>query len=151
MKSIAIPFRVGKGELQRTEDPRKAIDSALTLLMTTHCGSCVADPEYGFIFNNLRFEIFNENEGVVFDSSGAGSHLGVDGLYEKKISGSSKNINTFAAELKHTIEMYEKRLGDVSVSMTYIREERKIYVKVKAVIVENGNNYEYQSIINVWK
>ena len=151
MNSLAIPFRIGKGSLQRTENLRKAIDSALTLLMTTHCGSCVADPEYGFIFNNLRFEIFDEAEGVVYDSAGTGAPLGRDGLYEKKISGSSKNMNTFAAELKQTIETYEKRLGDVSVSMTYLREERKIYVKVKAVIVETGKDYEYQSIINVWK
>ena len=142
---------MGKEGFRRTENPRRAIDSALTLLMTTHCGSCVADPEYGFIFNNLRFEIFDEAEGVVYDSAGTGKSQGLKGIYEKKISGSSKNLNTFAAELKQTIETYEKRLDDVSVSMTYLREERKIYVKVKAVMVDGGNNYEYQSIINVWK
>ena len=151
MSSIAIPFRIVKGGLQRTDDLRNAIDSALSLLMTTHCGSCVADPEYGFIFNNLRFEIFDENEGVVYDSAGTGAPSGMDGLYAKKISGSSKNLNTFAAELKQTIETYEKRLDDVSVSMTYVREERRIYVKVKALIAETGKDYEYQSIINVWK
>lgn len=151
MNSISIPFRIGKEGLRRTEDPRKAIDSALSLLMTTHCGSCVADPEYGFIFNNLRFEIFNEQEGVVYDSSGTGGTSLMNGIYEKKVSGSSKNLNTFAAELKQSIQTYEKRLDDVSVSMTYLREERKIYVKVKAVLLESGNNYEYQSIINVWK
>ena len=151
MNSIAIPFRIGKGGPERTENPRKAIDSALTLLMTSRCGCCVADPEYGFIFNNLRFEIFDENEGVVYDSAGTGAPSGLEGLYAKKISGSSRNLNTFAAELKQTIETYEKRLDDVSVSMTYLREERKIYVKVKALIVETGKEYEYQSIINVWK
>ena len=90
MKSIVIPFQIGKGVLFRTDNPKKAIDSALALLMSTPCFSCVADPEFGFIFNNLRFEIFNENEGVVYNSSGRERLLeGHEGLYEKKISGSS--------------------------------------------------------------
>ena len=150
MKSIAIPLRVGKSGLSRVEDPKKAIDSALTLLTTTPCLSCAADPRYGFVFNNLRFEIFNENEGVVFNSSGAEQLLG-DGLYQKKVSGSSNNLNTFAAELKQSIEEYEKRLRDVSVAMTYIREERKIYMTVKGVMQESGKPYKYESVINVWK
>lgn len=65
MRSIAIPLQIDKGALTRTEDPKKAIDSALALLMTTPCYSSAADPYYGFVFNNLRFEIFDENEGVV--------------------------------------------------------------------------------------
>ena len=150
MKSIAIPIRVGKGGLSREEDPRKAIDSALTLLTTTPCLSSVAAPQYGFVFNNLRFEIINENEGVVFNSSGM-EHLLGDGLYKKKVSGSSNNLNTFAAELKQGIETYEKRLQDVSVAMTYLREERKIYLTVKGVMAESGKPYKYESVINVWK
>ena len=152
MGSISIPLRIEKGVLGRTEDPKSAIDSALALLMTTPRYSSVADPQYGFVFNNMRFEIFNENEGVVYNSSGTQGFLeGEAGLYDKKISGSSNNLNTFAAELKQTIEAYEKRLQDVSVSMTYIREERKIYVTVKGTIRESGAAYQYLSIINVWK
>ena len=152
MGSISIPLRIEKGALGRTDDPRKAIDSALALLMATPCYSCAADPQYGFVFNNLRFEIFNENEGVVYNSSGLqGFFEGREGLYDKKISGSSNNLNTFAAELKQTIEAYEKRLEKVSVSMTYIREERKIYVTVKGVIRQTGTDYQYLSVINVWK
>ena len=71
MKSIAIPLRVKKGGLSRIENTKKAIDSALNLLTTTPCLSCLADPQYGFIFNNLRFEIFNESDGVVFNPSGS--------------------------------------------------------------------------------
>ena len=152
MKSIAIPLRIAKGGLSRTEDPKKAIDSALALLMTTPCYTSVADPQYGFIFNNLRFEIFNENEGVVYNSASRERLMeDRENLYDKKISGSSTNLNTFAAELKQTIEAYEKRLGDVSVSMTYIREERKIYVTVKGRVLETGKPYQYASVINVWK
>lgn len=153
MRSIAIPIRIGKGGLMRTEDPKKAIDEALGLLMTTPCLSCAADPEYGFIFNNLRFEIFNENEGVVYNSSSGKSDLvaSVMGLYDKKISGSSSNLNTFAAALKQSIEEYEPRLTNVNVAMTYIREERKIYVNVKGTIEETDAPYQYSTVISVWK
>lgn len=152
MRSIAIPFQVVKGGLSRTEDPRQAIDQSLALLMTTPCFSCAADPMYGFIFNNLRFEIFNENEGIVQNSAAGQDLLEARlGLYDKKISGSSNNLNTFAAELKESIRLYEPRLADVSVSMTYMRQERKIYVSVKGVLAQDGQPYQYSSIINVWK
>lgn len=150
MSSISIPFSIVKGGLARTADPKASIDGALTLLMTTPCGSCAADPQYGFIFNNLRFETVNENEGVVYSSRDAMAAARND-LYDKKISGSSNNLNTFAAELKKTIERYEKRLKDVAVSMTYIREERKIYITVKGVIAATGAAYKNLSVINVWK
>lgn len=152
MNSISIPLRVVKGGLARTEDTRAAIDSALALLMTTPWFNSAADPWYGFIFNNLRFEIFNEKEGVVFNSSSGLQRLieGSEGLYDKKISGSSNNLNTFAAELKQTIQNYEKRLQNVDVTMTYNRAARKITIKVKGEIAATQTPYQYQSIINVW-
>lgn len=152
MRSIAIPLRVGKGELARNEDLRQAIDSSLALLMATPRFSNLADPRYGFIFNNLRFEIINENEGVVYNSSKTPNIFdSKNSLYDKKVSGTSSNLNTFASELKKSIGEYERRLQDVTVSMTYIREERKIYVSVKGKLAESGDNYQYSSIINVWK
>jgi phage baseplate assembly protein W len=152
MKSIFIPLQITPKGLAKSDDYKQAIDQSLSLLMTTPCYSCVADPQYGFIFNNLRFEIFNEHEGVVYNSSeNTGIFEGREGLYDKKISGSSKNLNTFAAELKQTIANYEKRLSSVSVSMTYIREERKIYITVKGLITETQADYQYTTTINVWK
>lgn len=152
MNSIAIPIRIVKGGFARTENVKEAIDNALTLLTTTPCNSSPADPDYGFIFNNLRFEILNEDEGVVFDSAPGRALLeNSRGLYEKKVSGSSKNLNTFASALKEAIERYEPRLENVSVSMTYVREERKIYVSVKGNVREDGTPYLYTSIIHVWK
>lgn len=152
MKSIEIPIQILKGGLARTEDPRKAIDNSLALLMTTPLFGCAADPEYGFIFNNLRFEIFNERDGVVLNSADGEafmeSHLG---LYDKKISGSSANLNTFASDLKESIRRYEKRLNQVNVAMTYVREQRKIYVEVKGVMARDGSPYKYSTVINVWK
>ena len=114
--------------------------------MTTPLGSCVSDPNFGFILNNLRFEIFNENEGVVLNSIEDDNSE----LYEKKISGSSRNINTFAIELKQLIEHYEPRIEDVLVTMSYVREHRKIYITVKGQISETEEPYQYQTNIRVW-
>ena len=94
--------------------------------------------------------MFNENEGVVFDSGETDSMDGVLGLYDKKISGSSKSINTFAAELKEAIIQYEPRLDGVTVSMTYIREERQIYITVKGVLKSTKSDYVYKQIYKVW-
>ena len=78
------------------------------------------------------------------------SMMNFQNIYDKKISGSSKSINTFAAELKLAIEEYEKRLENIAVSMTYIREERQIYITVKGVLAETKEDYVYNQIIKVW-
>ena len=143
--SIQIPLMLKKGGLMRTPDWITSIDSHTELMLTTPEGACVSDPEFGFIFNNLRFEIFDENEGVVLNSDMERSEL-----YEKKISGSSRNVNTFAVELKRQIEKYEKRLSEVSVTMSYIREHRKIYITVRGVIIETKAGYQYQTELRVW-
>jgi hypothetical protein len=120
------------------------------LIITTERFSTPADPQFGFVFNNLRFEMFNENEGVVFDSGDTDSMSNIQGAYDKKISGSSKSINTFAAELKTAITKYEDRLEKITVSMTYIREERLIYITVKGVIISTKEDYIYDQVIKVW-
>ena len=150
--NLTIPIQINNKGFVREERLNMSIDESLAMLMSTPCFSSAADPQYGFIFNNLRFEIFNESEGVVYNSSGFPYIFeGPDGLYSKKITGSSKNLNTFASELRETISKYEKRLKDVNVSMTYIREEQKIHVTVKGVIATTNENYQYKTIINVWK
>ena len=120
------------------------------LIITTERFSTPADPQFGFVFNNLRFEMFNENEGVVFDSGDTDTMSNIQGAYDKKISGSSKSINTFAAELKAAITKYEDRLEKISVSMTYIREERLIYITVKGIIISTKEDYVYDQTIKVW-
>ena len=87
---------------------------------------------------------------MVYDSGDTKSMDGLQGIYDKKISGSSKSINTFASELKDAVIKYEHRLEEVSVSMTYIREERQIYITVKGVIVSTKENYVYKQTIRVW-
>ncbi len=148
---ISLPLYVKEKGLGRDEKTEEAINSFITLLLNTPCESCVADREFGFIFNNLRFEIFNENEGVVFDSEDTvHDNNNPNDLYVKKISGTSKNLNTFASELKSAIQKYEKRLTNISVSMTYIREEKNIYVTVQGFIPSTEKEYKYNTTIKIW-
>ncbi len=148
--NIGMPLQLTEKGLQREESLKRSIDTNLYLIITTERFSTPADPMFGFVFNNLRFEMFNENEGVVFDSGDTETMSNIQGAYDKKISGSSKSINTFASELKTVISKYEERLEKVSVSMTYIREERQIYITVKGVIVSTKEDYIYDQIIKVW-
>lgn len=146
--SILLPLQVSEGRLVRTPDRKKAVDAFLDLLLISPCGSCVADPQFGFIFNNLKFEIFNENEGVIYNSNSKDSSTA--GLYSKKVSGTSKSINTFATELKETIGRYEKRLSEVAVSMTYLKGRKKIQVHVEGILTETGEPYRYDADIDLW-
>ena len=150
MTNISIPLLLTPKGLQREDGLKRSIDANLYLIITTERFSTPADPQFGFVFNNLRFEMFNENEGVVFDSGDTESMSNLQGAYDKKISGSSKSVNTFAAELKAAITKYEERLEKISVSMTYIREERQIYITVKGIIVSSKEDYIYDQIIKVW-
>jgi hypothetical protein len=152
MNHFTLPLQIKKGSIERSEDLKRSIDTFLSVLITTPCNSSIADRRFGFIFNNLRFEIFNEREGVVYDSTTDDDtpEKAKDILYDLKISGSSKNLNTFASELKEAITYYEHRLSDVSVAMTYVREERRIYISVKAIIASTEEKYKYTTTINVW-
>ena len=150
MTSISIPLLLTPKGLQREDSLKRSIDANMYLIITTERFSTPADPQFGFVFNNLRFEMFNENEGVVFDSGDTNTMSNIQGAYDKKISGSSKSVNTFAAELKAAISKYEERLENISVSMTYIREERLIYITVKGVIVSTKEEYIYDQTIRVW-
>ena len=150
MTSISLPLQVSSTGLTREEKLKKSLDASISLILSTPLFSTPADPQFGFVFNNLRFEMFNENEGVVYDSGDTDFMDGLQGIYDKKISGSSKSINTFASELKDSVIKYEHRLEDVSVSMTYIREERRIYITVKGTIVDTKEDYSYNQTIRVW-
>jgi hypothetical protein len=150
MISIRIPLQLKQRGLSRFEKQKLSIDAVIRLIITTERFSSPVDPNFGFVFNNLRFEIFNETEGVVYDSGDTDTMNNIQNLYDKKISGSSKSINTFAAELKKAIEEYETRLENIAVSMTYIREERQIYITVKANIVDTKEEYIYNQTVKVW-
>ena len=151
MTYLRIPLNIVKTGFAREENLKSSLDESLMMLLTTPRYNSISDPDYGFVFNNMRFEIFDEHEGVIYNSGDTIYERGLKDLYSKKISGSSKNMNTFAAELKEVVRHYEKRLTDVSVTMTYIREERQIYVTIKGMIVETKEDYVFTSILKVWK
>ena len=146
--SILLPLEVTDGRLLRASTTKQAVDAFIELLLTTPCRSCVSDPRFGFVFNNLKFEIFNVNEGVIYNS---GDKEGVETeLYSKKVSGTSRSLNTFAAELKEAIEQYEKRVTEVAVTMTYFKGQRKVQIHIEGVLVEDNEPYVYTSSINLW-
>jgi len=151
MAFLSIPLEVKKTGLARQKSVKKSIDESLHMLLTTPQYNNIGDPTYGFIFNNMRFEIFDEHEGVIYNSGDTIYESGMQDIYNKKISGSSKNLNTFASELKEVVLRYEHRLSDVAVTMTYIREERLIYITVKGMIVSTKEEYVFTNKLRVWK
>jgi predicted component of type VI protein secretion system len=151
MAYLSIPLKVVKSGLAREDNIKNSIDQAIDMLLNTPRFNSRGDAKYGFVFNNLRFEIFDEHEGVIYNSGDTLYENGLRDLYSKKISGSSKNMNTFAAELKEAIKLYEGRLSNVAVTMTYIREERLVYITVKGIIVSTKADYLYKSTLRVWK
>lgn len=151
MPYLAIPLQVKKKGFAREKSLKRSLDESLYMLLTTPRYNSLSDPDYGFVFNNMRFEIFDEHEGVIYNSGDTIYERGIKDLYNKKISGSSKNMNTFAAELKEVVKNYEKRLSDVAVTMTYIREERLIYVTIKGIIIQTKEDYVFTSTLKVWK
>jgi len=151
MTSISIPLKITKSGLRMEKNVKKAVDKSIALLIQTSCYSWVADPQFGFVLKNLRFEIFNENDGTVFDSNDKSTtHRYNRPIYKMKVTGTSKNVSTFAADLKKAIETYEPRLKKVSTTLTYIREERKIYVMVKGVLEDQQEDYQYETVIKIW-
>lgn len=146
--NVLLPLEITNGRLTSATQPQIAVNAFIELLLSTPCGSSVADPQFGFIFNNLKFEIFNEKEGVIYDSTPQESPY--PNLYDKKISGNSKNINTFAIDFKKAIEQYEKRLSHVSVSMTYLKSQRIIQIIVEGILIETGEVYKYTTSIRLW-
>ena len=145
---IPLPLRLKKGKFDSPKTLKKSIDEFLELLLTTPCYTFVPDPDFGFIFNNLRFEIFNEREGTIYNSQ---EKAGDDPtLYDKRISGTSKNINTFAIDLKEAVEKYETRLQDVQVVMGYNTATRDVMIDIKGIIKETLTKYSYTTTIKIW-
>lgn len=130
---------------------KEAIDDSLSLIISTPLFSNPVDPSFGFVLANLRFEQIDEKEGVVCNSSEEGfSPILDESVYEKKISGNSRNFNTFASDLKDAILRLEHRLGDVKVTMTYIRQERTIHIVVTGVIKETKEDYQFHKSFVIW-
>lgn len=149
MNFLSIPLQITDKGFLREESLDKSIDEAIAMLLQTPYYSCSADPQYGFVFKNLRFEIFNEHDGTINKPLMEFSPR-EQRLYNMKVSGSSKNINTFASELKEAVIRNEPRLSEVNATLTYVRTEKRIYVTIKGIITETGKEYQYQTTIKIW-
>jgi len=145
MPFLKKPLQIASGALVRTDSLRESLDNFLTMYLNTPKGNFIPDPEYGFVFTGLRFELFDERSGTVYDSK-----RGNDPIYDKKISGTSKNLQTFAADFNEYVRTNEPRLVNVSTVMTYIREQRQILLVVRGMVVQTGEPYEYRTLVNVW-
>lgn len=150
MSYLSLPLCIDNGRFSRENDLKRSIDANLALLISTPRHSCPADLDFGFVFNNFRFNIFNENEGVIFDSNPQLTFDYENGMYNRKISGKSQNVNTFAAELNAVIHRYEPRLTNVKTSMTYQRDEKMVYVIVKGNIASTDEDYSFSTTIKAW-
>lgn len=148
MNGLISPINITKRGLLRADNIKESIDSFLMLLLNSVCGETPIDPKFGFVFNNMRFEIFNEREGVIFNSSEEEDEA--SDLYSKKISGSSRNLNTFATDLKEVISQYEPRLEDISTTMSYVRSERLVYITVTGIISESHEKYQFDTTLKIW-
>ena len=151
MNGLSYPLSVKHGSFLRYADEKSSLDASLELLVSTPVSAFHCDPGYGFVLNNLRFEVVNEAEGVIADFSPESNSSALAGeIYDRKISGTSKSINTFAEYLKEAIEKYERRIENVKVSMTYLRAERKVAIVVKGTLAGRDVPYEYSTAINLW-
>ena len=149
MENMVSPLKIALGGIARTNSVKESIDAFLEILLTSACGDCCIDPEFGFIFNNMRFEIFNEREGTIFNSSPTEGEVNNE-IYNKKVSGNSKNINTFATDLKEVVMKYEQRLTDVVATMSYVRDERNIYITVTGIIADTQEKYKFDTTLKIW-
>ncbi len=146
---LSIPLRFSeKTGLSRVQDEAAAIREFLELLVSTPKGSCEADPEFGLVFKNSRFENFNEEKGVLSTVSGEDDNIA---YYRHKIHGRSINSNTFAYDLKKSIERYEPRLRQVRVNMEYRKIEKTVVITVNGIIGEEiVEPFSHQIKIHVW-
>ena len=145
----AIPFAFRKPDgIRKETDTKESIRSFLDLLVSSPHGSCAADPEFGFIFKNFRFENFNEDKGILYSSN---PEKETSVYHKHKIHGRSVNVNTFAFDLKKSIEQYEPRLKQVKVNMEYRMHEKTVVLTIQGKIGEKiTEDFNHQIKIHVW-
>ena len=146
--SVPLHTRIAGG-LERDTKDVDSIKSFIELLVRTPKGSCESDPDFGFVFKSFRFENFNEERGVLYSSSNDDTSTAV--YYKRKIQGRSINSNTFAHDLKKSIERYEPRLRQVNVSMEYTQKEKIILLTIRGVVGDTiSETFSHKIKIHVW-
>ncbi len=133
-----------------------SIDAFLKLLISSNKYDSIADDEFGFCLEDFRYEAFSSEKARFLATAPAMSDPteNVDlreiknPLYAKRLIGNSKNVDTFARELKMSIERYEKRLKEVTVNMDFQKNARIIHIIVTGRI-DNAANTTYYNEFNV--
>lgn len=145
----SLPLIIDKGQgFRRNLDVSSSVRSFIEIIVSCPLGSFAADPDFGFVFKNFRFQNFNEDKGVLFSSE---PEKESSEYYSYKIQGHGINFNTFAHELKVGIERFEPRLKQVKVRMEYSPLQRSIEIIVSGKTNDNLNdNFEHIIKMHVW-
>lgn len=138
---------------------KASIDAFLRLLISSNKYDSIADEEFGFCLEDFRFEGFSldraeflQRKSVVLDKSENTELAEIrNSLYSKRLVGSSKNSDTFARELKKSIERYERRLREVQVNMDFQKNGNIIHIIVTGKINNAANSIYYNEFnVDVW-
>lgn len=146
--NLPIPILQEKST-DNTDDMKRSVDSFMTLLLSSKKHSCIADDDFGFVFENFRYENIDPNRGVFVNNKEISQYR--NSLYDKKINGTGKNTNSFAKELKKTIEHYEKRLENIDISIDFQQKGKIVCITINGILCDNRNTpYSYEFKINIW-
>lgn len=138
---------------------KASIDAFLRLLIASNKYDSIADQEFGFCLEDFRFEGFSLDRAEFLPRKSArldeteNTELGEirNPLYSKKLIGNSKNPDTFARELKKTIERYERRLREVQVNSDFQKNGNIIHIIVTGKINNASNTLYYNEFnVDVW-
>ena len=115
---------------------KDSIDNFLDLLVISPNGSFKADYNFGFVFQNFRYENCDSSEQI----------------NDKKLYGASVNKNNYAYDLKLTIEAYESRLKNVVVRMNYEAKQKQITLDITGKYEEEyiEKNYHKNISFLIW-
>ena len=138
---------------------KASIDAFLRLLIASNKYDSIADQDFGFCLEDFRFEAFSpergeflQQRGVLRDKSENTELSGIlSPLYSKRLIGTSKTADTFARELKKTIERYERRLRDVQVNSDFQKNGRILHIIVTGKINDVANSLYFNEFnVDVW-
>ena len=130
---------------------KASIDAFLRLLIASNKYDSIADEEFGFCLEDFRFEGFSLDRAEFLQRKSVTLDKSENTELAERLVGSSKNSDTFARELKKSIERYERRLRDVQVSMDFQKNGNIIHIIVTGKINNAANTIYYNEFnIDVW-
>lgn len=149
---LSIPLRISDRRLQTEADTTQSIRQFLDMLAASAQGSFAADPEFGFVLKNFRFQNFNEDKGVLYSAKDKHGHpIESSVYYRHKVHGKSRTSNTFAMDFRDAVQRYEPRLRQVNVDMDYARQQKTITLTITGKTGPNFNDpFDHKITFHVW-